>query len=227
MGHRPINGQSAEIIHLPGNSWWPLFAAMALAVVCLSLLTRLYPLAGIAVVVAGLFLLRWSWENGAHPKAAPDAEVAPGDPPLHSRTMDGPGLWAMSITLLANGSFFLSYLFGWFYLWTVSPEWRMPETSPLSLVGLILAGVALTAGVGILEKLVHGLRQGKDAGLAVGMYCISALGFVQVAITLWVLLSADLAVTETSHDAIIMVGLAYALLHGGLGAVLTLLQACG
>ena len=223
-GTDPLTGKVREIIHLPGNSWWPLFAAMALAVVCVSLLTRLYPLAGIAVVVAGLFLLRWSWENGAHPKAAPDAEVAPGDPPLHSRTMDGPGLWAMSITLLANGSFFLSYLFGWFYLWTVSPEWRMPETSPLSLVGLILAGVALTAGVGILEKLVRGLRQGKDAGLAVGMYCISALGFVQVAITLWVLLSADLAVTETSHDAIIMVGLAYALLHGGLGAVLTLLQ---
>ncbi|MDQ7733022.1 cytochrome c oxidase subunit I [Halomonas sp. SpR1] len=223
-GSDPITGKVREIIHLPGNSWWPLFAAMALAVVCISLLTRLYPLAGIAVIIAGLFLLRWSWENGAHPKAAPDAEVAPGDPPLHSRTMDGPGLWAMSITLIANGSFFLSYLFGWFYLWTVSPEWRMPDSSPLSLLGLVVAGVALTVGAGFLEKLVRGLRQGTDAGLAVGMYCISALGFVQVAITLWVLLSADLAVTETSHDAIILVGLAYALLHGGLGAVLTLLQ---
>lgn len=223
-GTDPLTGKVREIIHLPGNSWWPLFAAMALAVVCISLLTRLYPLAGIAVVIAALFLLRWSWENGAHPKAAPDAHVAPGDPPLHSRTMDGPGLWAMSITMLANGSFFLSYLFGWFYLWTISPEWRMPENSPLSLVGLVVAALALTAGGAILEKLVRGLRQQRDAGLAIGMFSISALGFVQVGITLWVLLSADLAVTETSHDAIIMVGLAYALLHGGLGAVLTLLQ---
>tara|TARA_R110000824_G_scaffold401712_1_gene613940 strand:+ start:47645 stop:50185 length:2541 start_codon:yes stop_codon:yes gene_type:complete len=223
-GTDPLTGKVREIIHLPGNSWWPLFAAMALAVVCLSLLTRLYPLAVIAVVVAGLFLLRWSWENGAHPKAAPDARVAPGDPPLHSRTMDGPGLWAMSITMLANGSFFLSYLFGWFYLWTVSPEWRMPEVSPLSLVGLLLAGGALTVGAGILEKLISGLRQQRDAGLSLGMFSITALGFLQVGITLWVLLSADLAVTENSHDAIIMVGLAYALFHGGLGAVLTLLQ---
>ncbi|BBI62692.1 hypothetical protein HSBAA_39980 [Vreelandella sulfidaeris] len=109
-GTDPITGKLREIIHLPGNSWWPLFAALALAVVCLSLLTRLYPLAGVAVVVAVIFLLRWSWENGAHPNAAPDARVEPGDPPLHSRTMDGPGLWAMAIALLANGSFFLSYL---------------------------------------------------------------------------------------------------------------------
>ena len=223
-GTDPLTGKVREIIHLPGNSWWPLFAAMALAVVCLSLLTRLYPLAAIAVVIAALFLLRWSWENGAHPKAAPDAKVAPGDPPLHSRTMDGPGLWAMSITMLANGSFFLSYLFGWFYLWTVSPGWRMPEVSPLSLVGLLVAGGALTVGAGILEKLISGLRQQRDAGLSLGMFSISALGFIQVGVTLWVLLSADLAVTENSHDAIIMVGLAYALFHGSLGAVLTLLQ---
>ena len=138
--------------------------------------------------------------------------------------MDGPGLWAMSITMLANGSFFLSYLFGWFYLWTVSPEWRMPEVSPLSLMGLLLAGGSLTVGAGILEKLISGLRQQRDAGLSLGMFSTSALGFLQVGITLWVLLSADLAVTENSHDAIIMVGLAYALFHGGLGAVLTLLQ---
>ncbi|MGE6606689.1 cytochrome c oxidase subunit I [Halomonas sp. NPDC076908] len=223
-GTDPITGKIREIIHLPGNSWWPLFAAMALAVVCISLLTRVYLLAGVAVIVAGIFLLRWSWENGAHPKAAPDARVTAGDPPLHSRTMDGPGLWAMSITMLANGSFFMSYLFGWFYLWTVSPEWRMPETSPLSLIALIVAGVALTFGAGLLEKCVRGLRQKRDAGLAIGMYTISALGFVQVAITLWVLLSADLAVTETAHDAIMMVGLIYALFHGGLGAILTLMQ---
>ncbi|SNY95679.1 cytochrome c oxidase subunit I [Halomonas sp. hl-4] len=223
-GSDPLTGKVRETVHLPGNSWWPLFAAMALAVVCLSLLTKFYPLAGFAVVVAGVFLLRWSWENGAHPKAAPDAKVNRGDPPLHSRTMDGPGLWAMSVTLLANGSFFLAYLFGWFYLWTVSPEWRMPESSPLSLVWLIVAGLALTVGAGLLEKHVRGLRQQRDVGLAVGMYCISALGALQVTLTLWVLLAADLAVTETTHDAVVMVGLVYVLLHGGLGAVLTLLQ---
>tara|TARA_R110002012_G_scaffold9197_14_gene42261 strand:- start:565 stop:3105 length:2541 start_codon:yes stop_codon:yes gene_type:complete len=223
-GSDPITGKVRETIHLPGNSWWPFFAALALAVVCISLLTSVYLLAGIAVIVSAFFLLRWSWENGAHPKAAPDAEVKPGDPPLHSRTMDGPGLWAMSITMLANGSFFLSYLFGWFYLWTVSPEWRMPDTSPLSLVGLVAAGVALTAGALIAQKGVQRLRQQSDKGLAIGMFGSSALGAIQIAVTVWVLLNANLEVTETTHDAVIMVGLLYVLLHAALGCVLSLLQ---
>jgi len=126
-------------------------------VVCISLLTRVYALAGIFVVIAGVLLLRWSWENGAHPNAAPDAGVKPGDPPLHSRTMDGPGLWAMAVFLIANGSFFLSYLFGWFYLWTVSPEWQMPDTPPLSLLITGIAGGAVLAGCVVVEKLVRGL----------------------------------------------------------------------
>lgn len=223
-GTDPITGKVREIIHLPGNSWWPLLAAAALAVVCISLLTRVYALAGIFVVIAGVFLLRWSWENGAHPNAAPDAGVKPGDPPLHSRTMDGPGLWAMAVFLIANGSFFLSYLFGWFYLWTVSPEWQMPDTPPLSLLIMGMAGGAVIAGCVVMEKLVRGLRQQRDAGLRESLYLAAALGALQVGLAGWALWRADLSPTQTTHDAVMLVGLVYALFHGGLAVILTVLQ---
>ena len=223
-GSDPITGKVREIIHLPGNSWWPLLAAAALAVVCISLLTRVYALAGIFVVIAGVFLLRWSWENGAHSNAAPDAGVKPGDPPLHSRTMDGPGLWAMAVFLIANGSFFLSYLFGWFYLWTVSPEWQMPDTPPLSLLIMGMAGGAVIAGCVVMEKLVRGLRQQRDAGLKASLYLAAALGALQVGLAGWALWRADLSPTQTTHDAVMLVGLVYALFHGGLAVILTVLQ---
>ncbi|HCA02056.1 MAG: cytochrome c oxidase subunit I [Vreelandella alkaliphila] len=223
-GSDPITGKVREIIHLPGNSWWPLLAAAALAVVCISLLTRVYALAGIFVVIAGVFLLRWSWENGAHPNAAPDAGVKPGDPPLHSRTMDGPGLWAMAVFLIANGSFFLSYLFGWFYLWTVSPEWQMPDTPPLSLLIMGMAGGVVIAGCVVMEKLVRGLRQQRDAGLRASLYLAAVLGVFQVGLAGWALWRADLSPTQTTHDAVMLVGLVYALFHGGLAVILTVLQ---
>src|SRR3546814_1380729 len=89
---------------------------------------KAYILAIIATVATLIVLLRWSWENGAHPAAAPDAHTQPGEPPLHSRTFDGPGLWGMGVTLLANGALYLSLLFGWFYLWTVSPQWQVPDS---------------------------------------------------------------------------------------------------
>src|SRR5690606_4151544 len=37
-GTDPLSGKIREIVHLPGNSWLPLIAALVLAVVCLSLL---------------------------------------------------------------------------------------------------------------------------------------------------------------------------------------------
>ncbi|WP_346797791.1 cytochrome c oxidase subunit I [Halomonas sp. Bachu 37] len=223
-GTDPLTGKVREVIHLPGNSWWPLFAALALAVVCISLLLRLYPLAGIATLVAAGFLLRWSWENGAHPKAAPDAHRELGDPPLHSRTMDGPGLWTMSVTLLANASFYLSFLFGWFYLWTVSPLWRMPDESPLSLTLLVIGGLLVTAGMGWLEVMLRRLRRRADNGLGPGMFAIGALGLGQVAVVGLALWAAELDVTRTAHDAVLAVGLGYLLVHGGLGAILALMQ---
>ncbi|MGR2739817.1 cytochrome c oxidase subunit I [Billgrantia sp. Q4P2] len=223
-GSDALTGKLREVVHLPTNSWWPFFAALALAAVCICLLARLYPLAGVATLVAAVFLLRWSWENGAHPQAAPDSTVAPGQPPLHSRTMNGPGVWTMSVSHLANGSLYLSLLFGWFYLWTVAPEWQMPETSPLSMPMMVGAGIALTLGTAWLAKLVRRLRRRNDAGLGGGMYLAAGLGTLQsvlLGLTIW---QAGLAPTETAHDATLLVALLYVLIHALLGGLLCLLQ---
>ncbi|PMR76636.1 cytochrome c oxidase subunit I [Billgrantia endophytica] len=223
-GTDPLTGKLRETIHLSGNSWLPLLAALALAVVCISLLVRIYPLAAVATVVSIVILLHWSWVNGAHPKMAPDATVAPGEPPLHSRTMNGPGVWTMSVSHLANGSLFLSLLFGWFYLWTVAPEWQMPATSPLSMPMLVAAGGALTLGTLWLVKLVRRLRQHDDTGLSGGLYFAAALGALQSVLLGVVIWQADLAPTETAHDATLLVALLYVLIHALLGGLLCLLQ---
>ena len=224
-GSDPLSGQVREIIHLPGNSWWPFVAAVVLAVLCLSLLSKAYGVALAAVIALLPVLLRWSWENGAHPAAAPDARTAPGDPPLHSRTADGPGLWGMGVTLLANGSLFLSLLFGWFYLWTVAPDWQVPGDSDLSGGLLLLATLLASAGTWALHRVVGRLRRGDPDGLLVRLAAIAALGAVQSALLFWVLWSAGLAPTRSAHDAVVFVMLAYALLHCALAALLTALQA--
>src|SRR5690606_31161158 len=53
-GTDAITGEVREIIHLPANSWVPLQAALTLAVVCICLLLRLYPLALAGSIVAAL-----------------------------------------------------------------------------------------------------------------------------------------------------------------------------
>ncbi len=223
-GSDPLTGQVREIIHLPGNSWLPVIAATLIAGVCLSLLTRAYGLAALFALASLGVLLRWSWENGAHPKAAPDAKTQPGDPPLHSRTCDGPGLWGMAVTLLADGALYLSLLFGWFYLWTVAPDWQVPERAGFDPRLLLASVVLLVMATFWQRRLLVRLRQGDARGLAGGLAGVAGLGLLHAALLLWALLGGELAPRQTAHDAVIAVVLGYSLVHGLLAAVLSALQ---
>jgi len=223
-GSDPLSGKVREIIHLPGNSWLPFIASVFLAVLCLSLLTKTYMLSLVACAAAIVTLLRWSWENGAHPAAAPDARTQPGEPPLHSRTFDGPGLWGMGVTLLSDGALYLSLIFGWFYLWTVSPDWQVPDTT---LNGWLMGASAVLLSVGALwmGRIVHRMRQDDLRNLLVNLALLAVLAFVQTGALIWVLVNAGLQITETAHDAVVFVMLFYSIMHCALAAVLTALQA--
>jgi cytochrome c oxidase subunit I+III len=225
MGTDPVTGAPREVIHLPGNSFLPLYAGLVLAVVCISLLTKTYMLAAAASAVAVVILLRWSWENGAHPHAAPEAHDLPEGLKLHSRTFDGPGLWGMGMTLLADGALFMSLVFGWLYLWTAAPNFEAPAASPLPTLALAACGAALTTGTLWLTWLVRRLRRNVDDGLQVQLIGIAVLGALQAAGTVYLLLATPIEPTARSHDAVIAVMLGYLLLHGALGAVLAALQA--
>ncbi|WP_349617450.1 cytochrome c oxidase subunit I [Azotobacter salinestris] len=224
-GSDPLTGQVREIIHLPGNSWLPLYAALALTAVCLSLLSGAYALAGVAALATLGILLRWSWVNGAHPLAAPDGRTELGDPSLHSRTFDGPGLWGMGTTLLANGVLFFSLIFAWFYLWTVAPKWQPPARSPLPELPLLLAGLLLSAAVLGFHWLVRRLRRGELRWLEAGLWTLAGLGLLQAAWLAWMLFSMPLAPGASAHDALIATTLGYLLLHCALAPLFTALQA--
>jgi cytochrome c oxidase subunit I+III len=212
-------------MHLPGNSWLPLVIALGLAAVCIALLARSYAIAALATLASVAIILRWSWVNGLHPAALADPRTRPGDPPLHTHTFDGPGMWGMGVTLIANVSLFLALLFGWFYLWTVAPRWQAPAASPLSGFALLLAGVLLTAATLWLRRIVSNLRSGTAARLQMQFWGVASLGLAHVGVLLYVFIAAPLSPTLTAHDAVIAVFLTYLLLHAGLACVLAALQA--
>ena len=224
-GSDAVTGKLREVIHLPGNSWLPLLAALSLAVFFVSLLVRAYGVALFGLVGAAVFLLRWSWENGAHPKMAPVSADDPTDPPLHSRTANGPGLWGMVVTLMADGTFYLSLLFGWLYLWTVAPQWVFPEDPRLPLLGMLVSGGLLAAATFLHHRTVQRLTHGNAAGLSARLWLVAGLGAAHFALLLWLTLEAPLEATDNSHDAVLLVLLIYLLFHGGLSVLLTAMQA--
>lgn len=224
-GVDPVTGRVRHVIHLPGNSMWPFVLSAVLAVMCICLLVSAYTLAGLGALAALIICLRWSWENGAHPKAAPDAHTQPDEPPLHSRTFDGPGLWGMGTTLISNGSLYLSLLFGWFYLWSVSPNWQIPSQNPLNH-GLMLAALLPAFIVtGWLRRVVSQLREKHITHLGSQLAGITVLGLVHTLLLVLVIIEAPLKPTETTHDAVLLTMLGYSLLHAVVGVLATALQA--
>ena len=245
-GTSAISAQRERLFHLPGNSWLPLYSAMTLAVVCISLLSRWYILALLAVVLTIGLLLRWSWENGGHPSAAP---LQPSDPgqrvpvqkepvqkgpvqkgaghelPLESRTLDGPGRWGMIVTMLANGALYMSLLFGWFYLWTAAPQWSAPDNGPLPLWLLLLCGVPASIALWLFHRLCQRLAVGDALQLQRQLWLSAGFGLLHFLMLLVLFMMAPLDYTKSAHDAVLMVILLYLLGHAGLATVLTAMQA--
>jgi cytochrome c oxidase subunit I+III len=226
LGCDPVSGRPREVIHLPGNSLWPLVAGLLLAAMCIALLARSYWLALVAACAAAAVLLRWSWENGAHPTAvAGEAYDLPEGLELHSRTFDGPGLWGMGLTMTANAALYGSLVFGWCFLWLVAPAWPRPTESPLPGWALPAATAAFAAGWALLRQLSGRLRRDVDDGLGPRLLAAAACGVAGCVVLAAALAGAGLAPTRSAHDAMLTFLLVYLLLHGGLAVVLALLQA--
>jgi cytochrome c oxidase subunit I+III len=226
LGSDPITGQPREVIHLPGNSWWPLVAGAILAVLCIALLLKSYLLAVTAALAALAVLLRWSWENGAHPQAAAgEAHDLPAGLKLHSRTFDGPGLWGMGLTLLADAALFTSLMFGWLYLWTVAPQWQPPERSAVGVWPLLAVTAVLGVGTGLMQRCVARLRAGQPHGQAGWLLAASASAVLVCGGLATLLVSAGLQPRQTAHDAVLSFTLLFLLAHAALAAVMSALQA--
>ena len=225
-GSDPITGQVKDVIHLPTNSWIPLQAACMIGLICLGLLTKFYWVALAGAVLALACLVRWSWHNGAHPMAAPKTEKwERTDPPLHSRTFSGPGLWGVLVTLCANGTLYASLIFGWFYLWTSAPLWDTPEEGPLSILSLVGVGVLLSLATAVFGWAVNRLRKRDDTRLQPAMWVAAMLGAGGFAWLLFEAIRAPLSPTTLAHDAVLSLMLWYLLLHAGLCTLATGLQA--
>ena len=220
LGCHPVSGKPVSTIHLPGNSWWPFVCALSLAVLCVLLLIRAYPLAAASATLSVALLSAWSWYNGPR-KAHALAPSDPDQPPLHFRGLDSPGLWGANAGLMASGSLFMSMLFGWFYLWTVAPLWQFPEQTPLHWP--LLTGVALLCSLAawVYRRLLTPPKQ----GLTRSVLLIAGAGALALMLLATQIRLAPLAVREQAHDAILLVMLLYLLMHVGVALLATLLQA--
>ena len=144
-----ILAEPQYVMRLTGPGWAHVLAAIFTAAFFLLLTVKLVTAAMICGILAVAAAVVWMWET---------------DPPSKGRVDIGGGLhlptyatgpvshswWAMVVLILVAGALYLSYVFGYFYLWTVAPHHWPPNAplpspywSTLSAVLLLASGVAL------------------------------------------------------------------------------------
>jgi cytochrome c oxidase subunit I+III len=145
----PIDATPQALQRLPGDGWPPLLAAVFTAGFFMLLTVKYVTLAIVSGVAALGMLLVWMWSSD--PKPLPRAEIGHGiKVPTYISGSLSPSWWAMVVLMLVAASLYLSFVFSYLFIWTVSPQvWPKPEQMPLS-TSPILSATLLSASSGLI-----------------------------------------------------------------------------
>lgn len=192
------------LLRLPGPGWAHVFAAVFTAGFFLLLTVKAVGLALACGVAAIAAILVWMRESDPPPAGMVDLGGGVTVPTYAS----GPAShswWAMVVLLLVAAALYSSYLFGYLYLWTVSPQqWPAREAlPPLGRAGLSLLMLAASAGALLASRrlLAAGRRR---RGLIATLVAAGVAGLLAaLGHDLWSNWAAGLRPQATGHAALV------------------------
>jgi len=146
----PIEATPQYLLRLPGPGWSPLLAAVFTAAFFMLLTVKAVVLALICGLLGIALVIVWMWSSDLEP--LPPVDIgADIKLPTYASGSSSHSWWAMIILLLVAGSLYLSFVFSYLYLWTVSPQvW--PKLSALApITSPVLSALLLVSGSAVLE----------------------------------------------------------------------------
>jgi cytochrome c oxidase subunit I+III len=174
-----IDAEPQFVLRLPGPSWLPLLAGLGTAVFFFALTVKWAWLAVAGAALAVGCILRWLWASDPPPLAG-TFDVGDGIrlPPYMTGSRSH-AWWAVVVLLLVLGSVFASFVFSYFYLWTVTAGAWPPRPWPLPEAGYATLGalgwiVALLASMLATRALSTGRIGSLVAALLGGAIALAA-----------------------------------------------------
>jgi cytochrome c oxidase subunit I+III len=166
-----LTAEPEHVARLPGNSWIPLYAALALALVFIGLLAEIYTLAAVGAIATAAIMLYWLWDTDRG--ATSTINVGHGlSLPTRGAVRDAASWWFLIIALCALATVIGSLAFAYLFLWTVSPTWPPAAYSPPPLVP---ASAALTFLMASSAAIALGRKRLRDGNMTLPLVTAAVL----------------------------------------------------
>ncbi|WMT88499.1 cytochrome c oxidase subunit I [Pelagibacterium sp. 26DY04] len=204
-----VEAKPQYVLQMPGPSWTHFFAAAFTAAFFLLLTVKQVEIALTCAVLAIVSCIVWTW----HLDKPGIGEVDIGGGIKVPTYVTGPlshSWWAMVVLMLVAASLYISYVFSYLYLWTVSPEVWAPNGSPappallypLASAAMIIGGSALIYWIG--RNLPP---QGRKSIAAIGGLVVAALLLAgAIGLEIWGHMQTGLDPRASSYGAMVYMG---------------------
>ena len=201
-----IEAKPQYVVQMPGPGWAHVIAAVFTAACFLLLTVKIVVPAILCALIAVFSCLRWVWTIDKGPDNGP-VDIGGGyNLPVYVTGPTSHGWWAMMVLYIVAGSLYLSYLFSYLYVWTVSPEvWPQTMDAVAGLGWPLFSAAAMTGSVVafVLAQKTLGPREARNplTPFFIGLGAVLAVGAVVAEFRGHI--AAGLRPTETSYEAMV------------------------
>jgi cytochrome c oxidase subunit I+III len=218
----PIDAVPVQCLRISGPSFVPMFAAIFTGAVFILSTFYLWTAALISAVFAGVTILYWLWTATAMIPEKAEKPVGFGVTlPLYSSGQNSVGWWAMFITMLGDTTAFVSLLFGYFFYWSLRPDFLVGVGGPGWFWPTIAGALAIASWAATMIA-----RRANRRDAAALFYLALTVGVLASAGSAAAIVNAPMVTgldpQRHVYDATVWVLVVWTALHLGLGVVMQL-----
>ncbi|KKB75803.1 cytochrome B561 [Devosia soli] len=173
-----LDARPVQVLRVGGPDWLPMIAAIGLGAVFIFMTFKLWLLTAAGGVLFLVAVLRWLWVGTAEIPEKDSKHIGQGIVlPLYVSGTRSTGWWAMFITMTGDLTAFLALLFGYFFFWTIHPNFPPVGIEGPGWFWPLVAGLlmGLSWGSTLAARFVNGSGKPATARLLLVLGMLTAI----------------------------------------------------
>ena len=166
-----LDAQPIQVLRVGGPTWLPMIAASGLGAVFIFMTFKWWIPTALGGALFLWALLRWLWTGTAEIPEKKTKDIGGGERlPIYVSGYKSTGWWAMFITMTGDLTAFLALLFGYFFFWTIHPDFPPQDMDGPGWFWPMVGGILVlgTWGLTLGARIINGRGKSGMAQVLLG-----------------------------------------------------------